>query len=98
MGIQVCKNQGASTFWGPERGYILWEILGIWKLFLSQTTGPNELIFGMKKPWDKRVQIKSSWVIYVPPQGGLVLFRSIYMYITNSLDKNVFSWTTDQNA
>jgi len=21
MGIQVCENQGAGTFWGPERGY-----------------------------------------------------------------------------
>jgi len=49
MGIKVCANQGADTYWGPERGYNR-GTFGYLKKFLSQTNGPNALIFGMKQP------------------------------------------------
>jgi len=32
----------------PELKATIGEILGIWKIFLSQTNCPNALIFGMK--------------------------------------------------
>jgi len=61
------------------------------KLFLSQTTGLNALIFGMKQPWEKETQVCTNTipgVIMTPPQQDLVLYRYIYMYIANSLEKS----------
>jgi len=55
MEIKVFANQEAGPFWGPE--VTMGEILGIWKIFLSQTNGLNALIFGMKQPWDKKIQV-----------------------------------------
>jgi len=49
MRIKFCENEGAGTFWGPERGYIGGNF-GVSANFLSQTTGPNALMFGMKQP------------------------------------------------
>jgi len=75
MGIKLCANQGAGTpdFWTQKEATI-GEILGIWTIFLSQTNGPNALIFGMKQPWDKEIQVVQieflgSWMA-PPPEGG----------------------------
>jgi len=48
----VCANQEAGPFWGPERGYNRGNCG-----YLSQTNGLNALIFGMKQPWDKEIQV-----------------------------------------
>jgi len=50
MRIQVCKNQGSGPFWGPERGFNSGNFGYLKEIFLSQTTVPNALIFGMKHP------------------------------------------------
>jgi len=36
--------------------------LGVSKIFLSQISGPNALIFGMKQPWDKEIQVRANKV------------------------------------
>jgi len=56
MGIKLCEIKGLAPF-GAQKEVAIGEILGIWKLFLSQTTNPNALIFGMKQPWDKETQV-----------------------------------------
>jgi len=50
MGIKVCENQGAVTFWSPERDYNRGNFGYLKTVILSQTTGLNALIFGMKQP------------------------------------------------
>jgi len=54
MEIKVYTNQGAGPLLGSRKRL---QILGTWKLFLSQTTGLNALIFGMKQPWDMETQM-----------------------------------------
>jgi len=69
IGIQVTANQGVDPFWDPERGYNRGSF-GHLKIFLSQTTGPNALIFGMNHPWTRRykfAQIKFPWSWMAPP-------------------------------
>jgi len=38
----------------------------------------------MKQPWDKEMQVCANKVpgVICPPQGDLVLYRFIYMYIS----------------
>jgi len=50
-------------------------------MFLSQTTGLNALIFGMKQPWDKEIQgcaNKVPGIINGPaPRGHTFIYRFI---------------------
>jgi len=52
MEIEVCANQEAGPFWGPERGYNRGNIG-----YLKNIPSPNALIFGMKQPWDKEIKV-----------------------------------------
>jgi len=78
MEIKVCANQEAGPFWGPERGYSRGNF-GYLKNVPLTNNGPNILIFGMKQPWDKEIQVcatKVHRVINGPtprkgPKGGL---------------------------
>jgi len=57
MGIQVCENQGVGFYWGPVRGY-KWGNFEYLKKYLSQRSHwQNALMFGMKYPWDKEIQV-----------------------------------------
>jgi len=40
MVIKVCTNQGAGPFWAQKEATI-WEILGIWKIFLLENEWPE---------------------------------------------------------
>jgi len=61
MGIKLCTNQGAGPFWGSEKDYNRGNF-GFLKIFLSQTTGLNALIFCMKQPWNKETQVCTNQV------------------------------------
>jgi len=50
MGIQVCENQGAGSFWGPVRDQNRGNF-GYLKKCL------NALIFGLEHPCDKEIQV-----------------------------------------
>jgi len=60
------------------------EILGNLKLFLSQTTSLNALIFGIKQPWDKETHVctnKVPRVIHGPvPKGPIFVWVYIHVY------------------
>jgi len=83
MGIEVCENQGAHPFWGPERGYNRGNFGYLKKVFLSQTTGPNALIFGMTHHWDMEIHVCTNKVPGVI--NGPTLRGHIFIYIANSL-------------
>jgi len=54
------------------------------RIFLSQTTGPNALIFSMKHPLDKEIKGDANEVPGVI--NGPAPYRFIYKYIANSLE------------
>jgi len=85
MGIQIYTNQRAGPIWGPERGYNKGNVGYLKKIFLSQTTGTNALIFSMKHPWDKEIKFcanKVPGVIMAPDSKGT------WFYIDSKLRKS----------
>jgi len=52
----VCANQEAGPFSGPKRGYNRGNF-GYLKNFPLTNNSLNALIFGMKQPWDKEIQV-----------------------------------------
>jgi len=59
---ELILTKFAWKYLGAQKEATVGEILGIWKIFLSQTNGTNALIFSMKQPWDKEIQVCSNKV------------------------------------
>jgi len=47
MGIKVCTNQGAGTYWGPKRGKKVYNLVNFRKCSVQIL-----LIFDIQHPWD----------------------------------------------
>jgi len=81
MGIQICSNKGAGTFWGPIRGKIRKKFINL------QKSSSHEPLAGMHwyLAWNMLgarifnfVQIKSLVSCMASPQGLTLVHSNIY--------------------
>jgi len=56
-GDSNCSNKGAGPFLGTVRGKIRKILINLQKCSHELRTGRNTLIFSMKHPWGKEIQV-----------------------------------------